>query len=338
MVGGGVRKTLERRELAGRISVIVPVYNGEETLSSCLESIQRQSYPNWEAILVDDGSLDQSGAICESFSQRDPRFHTFHIENSGAAAARNFGIQRAEGAYLGFLDSDDWLEPDALEILLELLEGSGAHCAACGYFIHLENGKKLRPAKELSNAPLCGEAALIALLQKHYYRGFLWNKLFSRKKMSEADCATTLLPELTICEDLYFLFYCLSKGIRIRYDPSPLCHHRNHSKSLTGQFFAGRFTELDAYQRMEELPNLSPKLRLLLRCRKGEAAVNLLPHALNAGEKSLAKKLRREGWAVLPDFCRCEAFTRYEKFRMVQLLCFPIVTKKLLSYLRGNRP
>lgn len=318
------------------VSVIVPVYNGEETLPSCLESIQRQNYSHWEAILVDDGSRDQSGAICDAFSQRDSRFRVFHTKNGGAAAARNFGLQRAAGEYLAFLDSDDWLEPEMLETLLGLLAESGAHCAACGYFVHLENGRVLRPAKALSEAPLQGEAALVALLQKHYYRGFLWNKLFSRKRMDKAGCAMSLLPELAICEDLYFLFCCLSGGIRIRYDPCPLCHHRNHPQSLTRKFSAGRLTELEAYRKMAELPGLSSTIRLLLYCRKGEAAVNLLPHALDAGEKELAKKLRREGWAILPAFFWCGAFTWYEKFRMLQLLCFPTATKKLLTCLRGS--
>lgn len=318
------------------ISVIVPVYNAEKTLARCLESIQRQTYTNWEAILVDDGSIDQSGTVCDVFSLKDPRFHNFHTENNGAASTRNFGIQRAEGEYLAFLDADDWLEPEALEMLLGLLEKSGAHCAACGYIVHLENGKILRPAKKLSEVPLWGEKALIALLQKHYYRGFLWNKLFNRKKMTEAGCTVSLLPELTICEDLHFLFFCLSQGVCIRYDPCPLCHHQSSADSLTRQFTAKRLTELDAYQRMEELPGLSPKVRLLLHCRRGEAAVNLLPDALRAGERSLAKRLRREGWVALPDFCQCSFFTWYEKLRMAQLLCFPVVTRKILACLRGG--
>lgn len=94
------------------ISVITTVYNGEKYLSTCLESVLKQSIADWEMILVDDGSTDQSGAFCDAFAKRDQRIHVIHQENQGLPAARNVGIQNAKGDYLVFLDIDDWISPD----------------------------------------------------------------------------------------------------------------------------------------------------------------------------------------------------------------------------------
>ena len=98
-----------------RISIIIPVYNAEEYLDRCLESVLEQSFTSFEVILVDDGSTDSSPLICDRYSATDPRFRTVHKENGGVSSARNAGMDLAKGEYLMFLDSDDALLPDALE-------------------------------------------------------------------------------------------------------------------------------------------------------------------------------------------------------------------------------
>ena len=95
-------------------SVIVPVYNVEQYLIRCLESLRRQTFEGYEAILVDDGSTDRSGAICDRYADMDSRFRVIHRQNGGLAAARNTGLDKAQGAYIMFLDSDDDLEKEAL--------------------------------------------------------------------------------------------------------------------------------------------------------------------------------------------------------------------------------
>ena len=102
------------------ISVIVPVYNVERYLPVCLESIVQQFMDDYEVILVDDGSTDSSGAICNEYADRHPQFHVIHQQNQGISAARNTGIVESKGKYLLFLDSDDFLVPNSLSIMLEL--------------------------------------------------------------------------------------------------------------------------------------------------------------------------------------------------------------------------
>lgn len=106
------------------ISIIIPVYNVESFLHSCLDSIQNQTFDNWEAILVDDGGKDKSGIICDEYCNRDNRFRVFHRANHGVSASRNFGIQQARGTYLCFVDSDDYIHHHMLEILFQNINNS----------------------------------------------------------------------------------------------------------------------------------------------------------------------------------------------------------------------
>ena len=112
------------------ISVIVPVYKVEPYLRECVDSIINQTYKNLEIILVDDGSPDNCGAICDEYAAKDSRVRVIHKENGGVSSARNAGIEAATGDYIGFVDSDDWIEPDMYENLLESLQRENAEIAA----------------------------------------------------------------------------------------------------------------------------------------------------------------------------------------------------------------
>ena len=102
-----------------KVSIILPIYNVEKYLPQCLDSIQAQTHTNWEAILVDDGSKDASGSICDSYAAHDPRFRVIHQDNAGAANAKNTGLDMACGDYVAFVDSDDYVEHDWLEVLID---------------------------------------------------------------------------------------------------------------------------------------------------------------------------------------------------------------------------
>lgn len=107
------------------ISIVIPVYNVEKYLAKCLESVMAQTYRNFEAVLVDDGSTDRSGEVCEEYAGRDGRFKAFHKENGGLSDARNYGVERASGELVSFVDSDDYVAPDYLEYLWHLMEKHG---------------------------------------------------------------------------------------------------------------------------------------------------------------------------------------------------------------------
>ena len=119
-----------------KISIIIPVYNAEDYIEPCLESIMSQDFLDYEVIVVDDGSTDRSGEICDRFAERDPRFKVLHKVNGGVSSARNEGIEAAQGEYLMFVDSDDALLPGALKVLSEAAEDHdfvlGGHIADDG--------------------------------------------------------------------------------------------------------------------------------------------------------------------------------------------------------------
>ena len=114
------------------ISIIIPVYNVEKYLAKCLDSVLNQTYKNLEIILVDDGSKDNSGAICDEYAKRDNRIIVVHQKNSGVSKARNLGMSMATGDYIGFIDSDDTIEANMYEVLLKNAIESGAEISYCG--------------------------------------------------------------------------------------------------------------------------------------------------------------------------------------------------------------
>ena len=126
------------------ISIIVPIYKVEEYLPRCIESILNQTYQDFELILVDDGSPDLSGDICDAYAENDPRIKVIHQDNSGISDARNIGLSRARGEYISFIDSDDWVHPEFLQQLLYTIEKYDADIAECGKILtpeHIEPEK-----------------------------------------------------------------------------------------------------------------------------------------------------------------------------------------------------
>lgn len=125
------------------VSVIIPLYNAEKTIGRCLQSVMNQSYENLEIILADDGSTDESVAICREYGRTDSRIRILQQSNSGPGVARNLGIDGSNGAYIAFVDSDDYIEPDMIEKMLKAIQDSGAEIAVCGFYLE-------KPGKEPS--------------------------------------------------------------------------------------------------------------------------------------------------------------------------------------------
>lgn len=121
-----------------KISVIIPVYKAEEFLTRCLESILTQTYNNLEIILIDDGSPDNSGKICDEYAKKDKRIKVIHKQNEGVSVARNIGIENSTGKYITFIDSDDWIDKYAYEKMLEQMKKNNVDVVKCGFFKDFE--------------------------------------------------------------------------------------------------------------------------------------------------------------------------------------------------------
>ena len=171
------------------VSVVVPVYKVEKYLDKCVESICAQTYRNLEIILIDDGSPDNCGKMCDSWADRDSRVRAIHKPNSGLSGARNKGIESAAGDYIMFIDSDDYIAGDMVRRLLDALQAADAQMSICNILRVAEDGE---PIAELNTCPPIRDEVISgqdALEKSFEFRGFVyrvaWNKLYKRELFSE---------------------------------------------------------------------------------------------------------------------------------------------------------
>lgn len=184
------------------ISIIVPIYNVEKYLSECLDSIINQTYKNLEIILIDDGSTDNSGKICDKYAKKDKRIVVIHRTNGGVSSARNLGLKIANGSYIGFVDADDWIANDMYENLYINLKKFNADISVCKFKNVYKRKNIVHNDEKYSNlVSLNSEQALEILFDiKKCYSWSLWNKLYKKEILSNFD------EKLTIAEDLMQIF------------------------------------------------------------------------------------------------------------------------------------
>lgn len=169
----------------GLISIIVPVYNVEEYLERCVESILEQEYKYLEIILVDDGSTDKSGEICDSYADKDGRIKVVHKRNGGLSDARNAGLAVATGKYIGYVDSDDWIEPDMYSLMITSCEENSAQLAICRYreVYSSDEAQNREDYEEVRVTTLTKEEALDIYISNNspiFINNSVWSKLFRR--------------------------------------------------------------------------------------------------------------------------------------------------------------
>ena len=163
------------------VSIIVPVYNAEKFLNRCVDSILGQEYRDFELILVDDGSRDMSGSICDAYAKTDERVVVIHKENSGVSDTRNQGIERAKGTYLQFVDSDDWLTPDATKLMVRAAEEHGCDMVISDFYRVV--GDMVSRKGDIESDCVIDREEFASFMMENpadYYYGVLWNKLYRR--------------------------------------------------------------------------------------------------------------------------------------------------------------
>ena len=202
------------------LSIIVPVYNIEEYLERCINSIRQQTWKNLEILLVDDGSLDASGAICDRMAKEDERIRVFHKKNGGSSSARNLGIANAKGEWLGFVDSDDWIEPQMYEKLIHAALKHGVNIAQASRDEIDEDGN-LRP--DVCTPPdkqvVCGAEDFLKELLMHRGDCSFCTKLVKRELFENRG-----FPEGKLNEDFFLLVDMLGDGGGICVLPEQMYH------------------------------------------------------------------------------------------------------------------
>lgn len=223
------------------ISIIVPVHQVAAYLPQCLDSLLEQIYKNLEIILINDGSDDGSGEICDSYAGKDDRIKVIHQEDKGVSNARNAGLALAQGDYIGFVDSDDWILPEMFETLADMLVQEQAGIAGCGFYYYMENGEALGHfegmwprvynQRELMECLLRGEKPMRPCV--------LWNKLFRREILE----GHMFREDVVFMEDVLFLYHIL-KGdtVSMAFCSQPLYYYRQREQSAVSSFGSGRLT------------------------------------------------------------------------------------------------
>lgn len=213
------------------ISVIIPVYNVEEYLPQCLDSMLAQTCTDWEAILVDDGSTDASPAICDDYAAKDARFRVMHRENGGVSAARNAALDAARGEYITFLDSDDLLLPGALAHLHNLCITHGADMSV-GTFLHLNEDGSTQPCRNRAfihgTEILNGTDKMVSLLGKNQQTDAVWGKLYRRELFGDVRFPVGV----TRSEDVSVSYRLVHAARRIVIDENPQYLYRNRAGSV----------------------------------------------------------------------------------------------------------
>lgn len=264
----------EREEYLGDekplISVIVPIYNVELYLRQCLDSIIGQTYQNLEIILVDDGSPDNCGDICDVYARSDSRIKVIHKENGGVAEARNAGLAASAGQYIGWVDPDDWIEPDMFEYLLNSAKQHSSDITVCGRAEQYPQSVKVKAWKEPEF--LNTEQALRLLLINQQMGSYLWDKLWKRTLFDGIK-----FPTGRTFEDISVIHKLFERAEKILCLPAVKYNYRQRKDGIVGaQKLNAR---IDRYiadkQRYDDMIADWPQFAGLLEAQCMEAALNV---------------------------------------------------------------
>ncbi len=179
------------------ISIILPAYNCENTIEECINSVLAQTYTDWELIIINDGSIDNTKELCEHIARRDNRVLVFSTKNEGVVKARNYALKKARGEYVAFIDSDDQYSSDMLEKMMNTAMEKDCDIVVCGYYERYNDCSLIQ--KLPSAHGMKSEGQFFQMLFETGVLGFLCNKVYRKSMLLEEECSF----DLNVCEDLY---------------------------------------------------------------------------------------------------------------------------------------
>ncbi len=279
------------------VSIIIPVYNVDEYLQESLESVLAQTYPNWEALLVDDGATDQSGKICDAFSAKDKRFKVFHLENKGAAAARNFALDRISGDYVVFIDADDYVKPDFIEKMLQAAIDTNVQLVVCDWMY----GPRHSPEDFWRHKTTDTPAKRLIDLNQYAWTGkyshlFVWAAMYSATLARSFSFSV----DLFVGEDTLYFASVLKKAGTFLYVDEQYYYYRFRSDSTVhSQYQLKHATELTSWERLIEL--YADQSDSFMNECEGAAAMRYKKHYLQASasrhiNKDLLRVFYKKAW------------------------------------------
>ncbi|HIR26208.1 MAG TPA: glycosyltransferase [Candidatus Egerieimonas faecigallinarum] len=290
-----------------KVSIIIPVYNRENTIERCLDSILTQTYKNLEVIIINDGSTDRSGEIINAYALKDSRILAITKENSGVSDSRNFGLKSAHGDYIQFADSDDWLPERATELLVEALEKNRSDMVIADYC--RVRGRQLYQSGAIENAGTLTRAEFAQVMMEKasdFYYGVVWNKLYRRKIIKKYKLQFS--EELQWCEDFLFNLEYLKYTAKVEVIKEPVYYYVKTKGSLVstqttpGNIIRTKLMLYDYYKKLYESLDLyeDNKLRIQMfliqsaRDKKQKVKKKDYPPRLKREQQPLTGKLTRK--------------------------------------------
>ena len=252
------------------ISVIVPVYKVEKYLKKCVESILAQSYTNLEIILVDDGSPDNCGKLCDEFSKKYSRICVIHKQNGGLSSARNAGIDIAQGEYIGFVDSDDTIEPYMYEKLYGAIYNDKTKLAVCAINYIYEDGKKVNKPPLGRNCKFDFYHAIVEMNTHRLFDMGACSKLYHKSLFDDLR-----FPVGKLSEDYYIMFKIFDRAQSISYLDIPCYNYLQRNNSITHSPKINHDHEYAAREQMIYLDKKYPELKIVSHTSYASAALTV---------------------------------------------------------------
>lgn len=309
----------------GLISIIVPVYNVEEYLDRCVESLVNQTYTNLEIILVDDGSPDNSGKLCDEWALKDKRVKVIHKENGGVSSARNIGIDNANGEYIGFVDSDDYVDINFLSTINALINKEKKDVYVFNYF-------KVKDGNIVKNTMKCdNEKYSLEVIKANGIDGFVCNKIY--KKSIICDIRFNL--KVSMCEDLLFNLELSKKNIDYGFLNIPLYYYFDNNSSATNKKYKTDISRMDVVEYMIDNSSLFNE-KISCDCKFSYIIEFYDIYLYN--KKYLSKEIDLKNYRgnVKKYISSGILFSKHniiDKLKVIMIYCFPMLYK-VLKYKR----
>ncbi len=327
------------------VSVVMPVYGVEKFVGKAIESILNQTFSDFEFLIVDDGTLDKSGEICDAYAAKDNRIRVFHKENGGAPSARNYAIERACGSYFYFMDSDDWAEPTMLEDMVRTAKQTNAQLVVTGYFIdtYYDESHHLTETVSLPTETFVSQQAFRENAHRLFDRNLLytpWNKLYDAAYIRQ----NKLCFPNTFWDDFPFNLSVVRNIERVTLLQNAYYHFmRARAESETAKYRAdmydkreeehGWMTELYAYWQIN-----NEQVREFLARRYIERLVGCIENLTNPACHLSAKEKKTEiGRIISTPYAIAAVRTAKPRSRYMNWMLFPIRHKNaFLAYWEGK--
>ena len=269
------------------ISVIVPIYKVENYLEKCVQSIIEQTYQNLEIILVDDGSPDNCPKLCDDLAKKDDRIKVIHKQNGGLSSARNAGIDVAQGEYIGFVDSDDYIEPQMYELLYNAIEKNNCKLSVCNINYVFENGKTIVKVKNSVDEFFDFNQAIVEMNTFRLFDMGAWSKLYHRDLFEDMR-----FPVGKFSEDFFIMYKIFEKANGIAYVSTPCYNYLQRQNSITKNKKINEDFIEAAKSQMEYLDAKYEDLKVLSHTAYASAQLTVYDFYIKNGVKCPKEKIK----------------------------------------------